>query len=314
MKKIKGLNEKFITISLSLIAVIFVVMFVTVQIVAQVFTNDYLQNDVLTTHHTLNSEVSDVLDEVNFGYTRLAQGDLSNLLSGTPDRKQAAFNSLVEASSLSADYVNVVLNIDGDFLCTDDSFDLPAKSFGQKITSGSGILYLGEVNSDGGYLQLGRKFQSVLYGINGYVVFYLKISLLNDFCAQTDSDIGYMQILTGDYKIIARSDGQNIGRSITERKYSLQSNVFSTRIDGAKSLVTVTEISNQYNLDWYFVSVLDSDILQRDFNFLSIALAAIAVVCGVIVFVVAIKTAKATTEPINDLSHKISSVDLRIGA
>ncbi|MGN1066928.1 MAG: sensor histidine kinase, partial [Candidatus Fimimonas sp.] len=80
-------------------------------------------------------------------------------------------------------------------------------------------------------------------------------------------------------------------------------------VNGQKSIVAVTALSNQYNLQWYFVSVLNSDVLQRNFIVLSWALAGVAVVCGVIALVLAIRVAHATTAPINSLSDKISSVD-----
>lgn len=321
MKKKLNLNKKFAIISLSLLVALFVVMLVAVQVIAQVSTNNYLQNDVLITHHALNSEVTDVLDEVNFGYTRLMQGNLSQLTLGSHEQKQHAFETLVQRSALSDDYVNVALCLDDETFVTNTEVNLPTKSFGKMVTEGSAILYLGEVNSEMGYVQLGRKFQSVMDKINGYVVFYVDVSVFNGFCAQTESGVGYTQILTENYKILAKSDGKNVGQTVTEQsKYALRNEVFSSVIDGQKSLVAVTKLSNQYNLDWFFVSVLDMGVLQKDFVVLSWALVAIALVCGVSILFLAIKTARSTTAPINKLSQNISSVDfslhqsLQIGA
>ena len=193
-----SLNKKFVLISLALLTATFIVMLIAVQIIAQLFTDDYMRNDVLATHRSLNSEVTDVLNEINFGYTRLVQSDLSGLKTGTSQEKQQAFEVLVQNASLSEHYKNVVLCLD-EFFCTNGEMDLPSKSFCKKIAEGSDILYLGEINSRFGYLQLGRKLQSTLYDVNGFIVFYVDVALFNGFCTQTDASEGYTQILTQDY-------------------------------------------------------------------------------------------------------------------
>lgn len=311
-KKSLNLNTKFVIVFLSALAALFIVVFAAVQVIAQIYTNNYMKNDVLTTHKTVNGEVTDVLNEINFGYTRMVQSYLlESFVQADSSQKQEIFQNIAQESALSKDYLNVALCVGDRCYCTNASFDLPANSFLQKISSGNVILYMGEINAEQGYVQVGRKFSSALYDVNGYVVFYLDVDVINTLCSITDV-AGYTALLTKDYRIVAKSDGKNIGQTVMEQsKIPFENSIFNSKIDGENRLIAVTPMDNQYNLDLYFVSVLSRSVLQRDFVWLSWMLGIIAVACMLVALYFAFKISRFTTAPVKKLSNKISSVDFQ---
>jgi len=308
----KSLNTKFAIIFLSLLLALSVVLLVVVQVVARLFTDDYINDDVLSTHKTMSSEITDVLNEVNYGFTRIMQSDLLPVVSqGDGETSREAFRQMLATVSLSDDYVNIVMSFDGVIFCEKDEYDLPAKSFANTILQGNDILYCGEINAAAGYTQIGRRFQSADYS-DSFVVFYVKSDAFNDVCALS-SYKGYTQLLTNDHVILAKSTRTDVGKAILESDNFplIGDNVSRKKIDGQNSLVVTTAVSNQYNLDWYLVSVLDNYQLQRGYITLSIILAVITAVSFVLVLILAIRIAKTTVAPINDLSAKLSSVDFQ---
>lgn len=307
----KSLNAKFATIFLSLLLALSIVLLISVQIVARLFTDDFIKDDVLSAHDTIASEITDILNEVNYGFTRIMQSEQLQTVASGGETSQQAFDSMLSAVPLSDDYLNIVMSFDGIVYCQYDKYDLPSKSFSNTVLQGTNILYCGEVNVDDGYVQIGRRFQSADYA-NSFVVFYVKSSVLNDVCALSQF-VGYTQLLTNKREILAKSTGEDVGKSILEAdKFPLENrSVVSKQIDGNDSLVVTTQVNNQYNLDWYVVSVLDNYELQKGFITLSIVLIVIALVSFVLVLILAIKIAKSTVAPINQLSDQLSSVDFQ---
>lgn len=308
----KSLNAKFAVIFLSLLLALSVVLLVAVQIVARLFTDDYIEDDVLSSHDTISGEITDILNEVNYGFTRIMQSEyLPAAASGNGEESKAAFRDMLETVSLSDDYVNIVMSFNGTEYCMDESYDLPKKSFAEKILQGGDILYNGEINAEMGYTQIGRRFQSADYA-NSFVVFYVRSSAFNDLCALSQFK-GYTQLLTADHTVLAKSNGQDVGKTVLESgKFPLaERNITRKTIDGKRNLVVTTNVENQYNLDWYLVSVLDNYELQKGFITLSIVLAAIAAVSFVLVFILSVRIAKSTVSPINRLSDELSIVDFQ---
>lgn len=308
----KSLNAKFAVIFLSLLLALSVVLLVAVQIVARLFTDDFIKDDVLSAHGAISGEITDILNEVNYGFTRIMQSEqLPAVANGSGEASAHAFEEMLSAVSLSDDYVNVVMSFNGRTYCQNDEFDLPARSFCNAVLTGSGILYCGAVNSEKGYVQIGRRFQSADYA-NSLVVFYIGCSAFNDACALSQFK-GYVQLLTDNHTILAKSDGEDVGKTVLESYLFPLSNRSVTRekVNGQNSLVTVTSIDNQYNLNWYLVSVLDNYELQKGFITLSIVLAAIAAVSFILVLILSIRISKSTVAPINRLSDELSAVDFQ---
>lgn len=312
MKKKSTLNTKFVIIMLLALTILFVVVLAAVQVIAQIFVNNYVKNDVQSAQQTANGEVTDVLNEINFGYTRMVQSKWLEEFSRDVSNRQQTFKKMVDDAVLSQDYLNVVLCVDDNFYATNDQMDLPAKSFLKKIAQGNVILYLGEINSDAGYVQIGRKFTGALYGLNGYVVFYLDVSVLNSFCAITTPETGYTMLMTQNYQIVSHSQGVGIGQTIVEQnKVVLQQGVSNVKVNGQNCYVAVTPMDNQYSLNLFFVSVLNRNVLQKNFNALSVGLAGIAALCMLVALVFAFRMSRFTTAPVKNLSNKISSVDFQ---
>lgn len=308
----RSLNAKFAVIFLSLLLALSAVLLVAVQIVARLFTDDYIENDVLSAHDTISNEITDVLNEVNYGFTRIMQSEqLPAVASGSGEASYQAFRQMLSVVSLSEDYVNIVMSFDGTVYCQNDEYDLPSKSFSDTVLQGGNTLHFGAISSSDSYVQIGRRFQSADY-VNSFVVFYVKCSALNDLCA-LNRFVGYTQLVTDEHTVIAKSDGKDVGKTILESdKFPLADrSIDRKKIDGRNSLIAITAVNNQYNLNWYLISVLDNYELQKGFITLSIVLAVIAAVSFVLVLILAIRIAKSTVAPINRLSDELSAVDFQ---
>lgn len=307
----KSLNKKFATIFLSVLSVLLVVMLFVVQVIMALFTRDYIQDDIFNIHKSINSAITDTLNEVNYGYTRLTQSDVFEQLTATPSKQ--TFLQLVDDAALSDDYVNFVLGFNGNTFASDDSYDLPTASFVQQIHDNGNILTYAMPKSGDGYIMIGRHLSSPLYDVDGYCVFYLSVEVLNSACAITDAQLGHTMVVTGNYGIVANGAGQLVGSTIMETsKYSLENgSVLNQKIDGVNSIVVTTQIENNYNLDWSVISVLNRAKLTQAYITLSWVLVAVAAVCFLFALFLALRTAKTTVAPINKLSNKISTVDFQ---
>lgn len=306
----RSLNKKFAIIFLSALSVLLVVMLFVVQGVMTLFTQDYIEDDIFNTHKAINSSITDVLNEVNYGYTRVSQSAILEQLA--TDKSQQTFLQLVDYVALSGDYVNFVLAFDGNVFATNPNCDLPTASFVQRIRNSTNIIYAMPKYGDD-YLMVGRRLSNVLYDVDGYCVFYLSIDVLNDMCAITDQQLGYTMLVTDDHGIVASGQTQLVGSTIMEKsKYVLQNNgVQKNKIDNVKCIVVSTQLDSSYNWDWYVVSVLNEEKLTQAYITLSWVLVAVSAVCFLVVLFVALRTAKTTVAPINQLSNKISSVDFQ---
>lgn len=306
----RSLNKKFAIIFLSALSVLLVVMLFVVQGVMTLFTQDYIEDDIFNTHKAINSSITDVLNEVNYGYTRVSQSTILEQLA--TDKSQQTFLQLVDYVALSGDYVNFVLAFDGNVFATNPNYDLPTASFVQRIRNSTNIIYTMPKYGDD-YLMVGRRLSNVLYDVDGYCVFYLSIDVLNDMCAITDQQLGYTMLVTDGHGIVASGQTQRVGSTIMEKsKYVLQNNgVQKNKIDDVKCIVVSTQLDSSYNWDWYVVSVLNEEKLTQAYITLSWVLVAVSAVCFLVVLFVALRTAKTTVAPINQLSNKISSVDFQ---
>lgn len=306
----RSLNKKFAIIFLSALSVLLVVMLLVVQGIMTLFTQDYIEDDILNTHKAINNSITDVLTEVNYGYTRVSQNPILEQLAA--DKSQQTFSQLVDYVALSNDYVNFVLAFDDNVFATNPNYDLPTSSFVRQIRNSTNITYAMPKHSDG-YLMVGRRLSNVLYEVDGYCVFYLSIDVLNDMCAITDKQLGYTMLVTDNHGIVASGQTQLVGSTIMEQsKYKLKNDsVQKHKIDDVRCIVVSTQLDSSYNWDWYVVSVLNEEKLTQAYITLSWVLVAVSAVCFFVVLFVALRTAKTTVAPINQLSNKISSVDFQ---
>lgn len=310
----RSLSKKFALIFALILCALFTALLIAVQIIAVGVTDSYIQNDVFANHARMNDRLCVILDEINYGYTRMTQCDEISLLESDDEEvRKDAFYAIVSNASLSSDYVNVVLAIDGEIYSQNEGFDMPANSFIRTVESGNRILYQGALNSNMGYIEIGRRFQK--HNLTGAVIFYVKEEILTDICLETDSSLGYSQLITEDYLILAKSVGEDAGKTILEKEnYPLSSSNYSQKfIGGAITNIVVTEATEQYNMKWYFVSVLDNSALTKDFTILGWVLFTIAIISLGVAILLAFRLSKKITSPINELSAEISAVDFTTG-
>jgi len=306
----KSLNKKFAIIFLSVLSVLLVVMLFVVQGIMTFFTQDYIEDDIQNIHKSINSAITDKLNEVNYGYTRLTQSGVFEQLITAPS--QQTFLQLVDDAALSGDYVNFVLGFDGNSFSREATFDLPSASFVEQIHNSGNILTYQMPNEGDSYLMVGRHLSSALYNVDGFCVFYLSIDVLNEVCSITDKEIGYTMVVNGNHGIVANGTNQLVGCTIMEKsKYSLADGSVNHTIDQVRSIVVTTKLANNYNLDWHIISVLNRNQLTKGYITLSWILVGVSAVCFLLVLFFALRTAKATVQPINQLSNKISTVDFQ---
>lgn len=306
----KNLNIKFALIFTTVLFFLFIVILITGQFLAKTFTREYVKDDVLNTHNVMQNEVLDIFEEINYGYTRIIQNENVSDFFSSIEVNHLEFKQIIDSSSLSKDYVNVVLSIDNVFYNYNDNYDLPRKSFVKEIVEGNGnSLYLGEIDNVSGYLMIGRHGQ---YNNTPYaIVFYINLVSLNNICKIIDNNVGHTYIITNDYLMVATSNINQVGKTIYLGSNSkLEDNYINIqKIDGSEKLITITKLNNQYSLDLYLISILDNSILQKDLTRLSLVLVVIAIITFVIVILLAINLANKTVKPIKALSKAISSVD-----
>ncbi len=310
----RSLNKKFVFIFALILVALFLALLVAVQIISLRVTDDYIRNDVLSNHVRMNDRLCVVLDEINYGYTRMTQcEEMAELESEDALVRQQAFQRMLSAAALSEDYANVVLILGEDVYTQWAEYDLPAASFVRSIAEGEQILYCGAVDARQGTIQIGRRFQR--HSLSGVVVFYLKTEALHDICMETDAAIGFSELITEEYLILAKSVGEDVGKTILEKEnYPLESSGYALRrIGGRLCNVVVTQAGGQYAPGWYFVSVLDNGAMTKDYTMLGWVLFAIATASLAVAIVLAWRLSRRVTKPINELSAEISAVDFASG-
>ncbi len=310
----RSLNKKFAFLFAVILVALFLALLVAVQIISLGVTDDYIRNDVLSNHARMDDRLCVVLDEVNYGYTRMTQcEEVSDLEAADAVAQEQAFRQMLSSAALSEDYANVVLVLGEAVYSQHPDFDLPAASFIRQVEEGGRILYLGAVDARQGTIQIGRRFQR--HNLSGVVVFYLKTEVLRDICMETDADMGFTELITKDYMILAKSVGQDVGKTILEKEnYPLSESGYALRrIGGRLCNVVVTAAGGQYAPGWYLVSVLDNSALTKDFTILGWVLFAIATASLVVAILLAWRLSRRVTQPINELSAEISAVDFSAG-
>ena len=146
----------------------------------------------------------------------------------------------MEEASLSDDYLNVALVANGSRFLQKEGFDLPSMYVGERLKSSDESLVMGNINSRAGYVEIGRRLQGASFSKQDYYfVFYLSTKELASVCGKTQFEYGETMLLSPDLSILAKSDGEDIGKSILESsKYVLDdNNVYKTRIDGKEYLI-----------------------------------------------------------------------------
>ena len=311
--KKKTLNQKFAFAFTLLLAILFTVLLVAVQIIAQVYTNKYVENDIVMSHKDVQTEFTDILNEINYGYTRIVQNERIGVLSQSisHDEKQLDFERIIHDSALSGDYLNVVLCVGEDVFSLNDGFDLPTESFAKTLENGGNGLFFGDESKDGKCVQIGRRFQNPSYAQEGYAVFYVSRQKLDSVCLLATVSAGVTRVLDGNYKVIASSRDNEAGDTIFEKDNYLigQKDAYRKRINGKSYLVAITSLDNQYDMGLYVVSEEEVFVVQKNYIVLSIVLACIALVAFVVAIVISVWLAKRTAEPINNLSKELESVD-----
>ena len=313
----RSLNNKITAIFLTILTVLLLIMLAAVQAAANIFAREYINDDVMNTHDSMNSQITDILNEVNYGYTRMTKSLFLPAYGQETsyEGKKQIFLGMLSEASLSPDYVNVFLRLGEDSFMSEESFDEPGKLFLSEITNGNSILYCGEANAEAGYIEIGRRFQSSLLPQEGCIVFYLSIDVLNSICADVKFGEGKTMLINSDYGILGDSESSDVGKTIMETsRYPLENgSIVREDLNGKDSLVAVTSCASNYSLGWYLLSILDYGILTHGYTVLSWILVGIAGVCFLISFIFALRISRATVAPLNELSGKIASVNFETG-
>ena len=312
----RSLNKKITIIFLSVLLALLVVMLMVVQVVASTYVQSYTNDDVLNRHKSVSYELVDMLNEVNYGYTRITKSDKFQKLFTelTSEQKQSLFVEILEEASLSDDYLNVALVANGDRFLQKDGFDFPSMYVGEVLKNSDSSLVMGNINSRAGYVEIGRRLQGVSFSKQDcYFVFYLSTSELISICEKTQFEFGETMLLSPDFCILGKSDGQDIGKSILESsKYDLEKDgVYRTKIDGRKYMIVSTAVQDNYALDWYMVTQLDYKAFTKDYTVLKWILVGVAGVCFFLVLITSLILSHRTIAPINNLSRKISAIDFK---
>ena len=314
MKKIT-LSKKFVAIFLFILVAVFLVLLLVVQIVASAVTQAFINNDVLSRQLSMGQAISDVLDEANNSYTRIVSSErLGAFADATLNGNgEDLFCDIINDSSVDDRFVNVALRLGDKWYSYREEYDLPTHSFANTVDANTHLLYCSASNANSHYLYVGRKFQSSANNLSGVIVFYLDCASLNGILSTLDEQLGYTFVTNANYTILARSDGKFIGLTILEQStFPLDDGkVINERIDGKRCIVATRAVLNQYETDWYIVSVLYYDVLQSDLIILSWVLFAIAMGSLVFATVFAVQLARSTVKPLNQLSQYITEVDVQ---
>lgn len=288
-----------------------------VQGIAQIYSNNYIQNDIFSAHGDSANELTDVFNEINYGYTRITQNDSLEVFSqNLPyEVKKEEFVKIIRNSALSEDYLNVALCLNGEYFSLDDDFDMPKKAFTNKLVNGGNKLILGEIDAQKGYITVGRRFSSVAFNLEGYAVFYLSQARLFKIASLANPGNGVSRIVDSDYRIIASSDNSGVGATVFEKdKIKLGKNdTYRENYNGRLTFMAVSVIENQYDMGLCVVSEISVLELQKDYIVINIVLASIAVVALGASIIVSIYLARRTAKPIKGLSQELANVDFSSG-
>ncbi len=291
----------------------FVSVLAAVQIAANVSTQQFVNDTVMSRQAAMNESIRQLLEEAVNGYTRMMSSEhLSEFAVGLRNGGgEEQFAEIVADAALDDRYVNVALRTEGRWFGLDPDMDLPVDSFAQAIEDGDRLLLADVHLLRDGYLLIGRRFQNSANSLSGAIVFYLDCGELDSLLAITDRQLGYTFVTDDGYTLIARSDDEHIGETIMDKQlFSLDDGIEYRRIDGQRCIVATRALSNQYDLGWHIVSVMYYNVLQHDLIVLSWALVGIAIATLVFAIVFAVAVARHTAKPVNELSQYITEVDV----
>ena len=184
----RSLNKKITIIFLSVLLALLAVMLIVVQVVASTYVQSYAYDDVVNRHESVSAELVDMLNEVNYGYTRITKSDRFQKLFTeiSSEEKQELFAEILEEASLSDDYLNVALVANGRYFMQKDGFDLPSMYVGEALKSSDASLAMGNINNRAGYVEIGRRIQGASFSNQDYYfVFYLSTKELISICEKT---------------------------------------------------------------------------------------------------------------------------------
>lgn len=312
----RSLNRKITIMFLSVLLVLLAVMLIVVQIVASTYVQSYTNDDVLNRHKSVSAELVDMMNEVNYGYTRITKSDKFQKLFTeiSRDEKQELFAEILEEASLSDDYINVALVANGSYFLQKEGFDLPSMYVGEALKSSDASLVMGNINNRAGYVEIGRRLRGASFSNQDYYfVFYLSTKELTSVCEKTQFEFGETMLLSPGFSILGKSDGEDIGKSILESsKYVLDDNsIYKAKIDGKEYLIVVTAVQDNYGLDWHMVTQLDYEEFTQNYTTLKWILVGVAGVCFVLVLIASLILSHRTIAPISNLSRKISVIDFK---
>lgn len=311
----RSLNKKIAILFLSVLFFVFVVILATVAISANISTMHCIENDISQSIDSVNSALTDALNEINYCYTRILQSSgLEKMVESVDsETRQKEYERMLADCYVPVGYINVVMNIGGKNFSLREDLDPPSKNLVNAITLGDDILYCGNTSVEDGYVQIGRRLQNARLGAEGYIVFYLSTDMLNDYCRVLDESLGVIIVVDADNSVVSSSDAKIIGKTFADFNpiCFLGDKPSETTFRGKGLFAQTDKIDNQYKLNWYIACLLYKDVVQRDFFTLMWVLTAIAVVSFAVALLVALRVSRTVVAPINNLSNKISSVDFQ---
>lgn len=325
MLKFNSLKMKMTTLFTGMLALFCVILLLAVQLVAQTFIKNYINNNIYMLQNQMDIGIKMVLDDVNYLYNRLiADNKIERLLNDgtlTDEQKREQYRDIIQSSGMNAELYGDIVVYDGEqyFRISDfESSDLPSLNFLEDILNSEKPLEMKQGNiisyEENDYILIGIGMQS--YGITyAASVFYIKEQAFRSVFTSIDSG-GYSFAVAGNQTILSHPDRKNIGAVIFGTDYynfDKLPNYKIIDIDNTNSIIVANSLSRVkklYGFEWNIVSIFNYDLLLQDIFALQIIIVIIGIIISVIAGIVAVRIALALTRPINDLNRAIKEFTL----
>jgi two-component system sensor histidine kinase YesM len=262
-----------------------------------------------------------ILDSISLIYSPFVENsNLSNIFNQNHDvaANQQLYDTLIAQIVINGDiFGDIILFYQNEFyhspFCENIIYEDPA--FGNMVAKSGKSLVFGSVVTGTGnekYLIFGKPFSRYyLPSQDACLIFCIKEEIITNVLDNISKDLGYSFVLSEGRIVISHPEKDYIGRVIFDGEtFNLQDvPSYSIRsFNDEKSIIitsSLSNVSNQYDIDWYIISILSYNTLLGEVYHLNFNTILIAIAMAGVALLLAIAISGGITRPIKLLSIKM---------
>jgi len=313
-----------LTITLGVFLIFIVVaMIVSIDIISQNYTNNYVIKDIKAQQNRFDQSVDSLLYDTNAEMLALfTEDNFYQVIDAL--NKSDEFQSIYDVQSLPQTlFYGVAYYEESKVIFEADNYDdsssvLPyiSSSYYDKVisssTSQAALQYCQSTyNENGDYLIVGKKIE--VTGQNPGVAFIYINEDAIEMLMQNILSTGHSILIDSGEYIVSSYETSDIGNLIfdsSDFNLDVPSSYFTKNIDGVKSFISVGNLStlqDSFSFSWQVVSVESYDVLFGGLVKVSIILWITSGIAFLVAIMIAADLAHSLSKPLKSLSNEVES-------